>query len=101
MKDPNVISNLRMISGDKWTVVGMLQLATHFLKSKLMLILIKTFSYSLVFVQYQAHSIVFERGELIPKKKRKKKFKYNENPNSLFWLLIKNNSLFLIWLYES
>lgn len=38
MKDPNVISNLRMISGDKWTVVGMLQLATHFLKiSKLML----------------------------------------------------------------
>lgn len=26
MKDPNVISNLRMISGDKWTVVGMLQL---------------------------------------------------------------------------
>lgn len=40
MKDPNVISNLRMISGDKWTVVGMLQLATHFLKSKLMLIII-------------------------------------------------------------
>lgn len=39
MKDPNVISNLRMISGDKWTVVGMLQLATHFLKSKLMLII--------------------------------------------------------------
>lgn len=30
MKDPNVISNLRMISGDKWTVVGMLQLATHY-----------------------------------------------------------------------
>lgn len=23
MKDPNVISNLRMISGDKWTAVGM------------------------------------------------------------------------------
>lgn len=30
MKDPNVISNLRMISGDKWTVVGML--TTHFYK---------------------------------------------------------------------
>lgn len=73
MKDPNVISNLRMISGDKWTVVGMLQLAAHFLKSELMLIImhIDFFLFTCVKLSNIRHIALFLKGRSLSQKKTK------------------------------